>query len=120
MLIRFPYQNPTRHYLLRVSYLEVRDKSETEAWGQLKADIAPHQIYNESIRDILIPPKKLLADNEKPNIHVENVSLSEPTGNAFNLLKHECDVGRGSSTTLGRRDRQEPRRDTRTLETRDE
>lgn len=32
------------------------------------------QIYNESIRDILVAPKKVIPDNERPNIHVENVS----------------------------------------------
>ena len=31
VLIRFPFQNPTRHYLLRVSYLEVSNESSAKA-----------------------------------------------------------------------------------------
>lgn len=42
--------NPARHYLLRVSYLE---------------------IYNEQIRDLL-SVKKSLTDAEKPTLHVDN------------------------------------------------
>lgn len=48
-------QNASRHYLLRVSYLE---------------------IYNETLRDILNFSKKTLTDHDKPAIHLENVRLA--------------------------------------------
>lgn len=80
-------QNPSRHYLLRVSYLE---------------------IYNETLRDILNFSKKPLSDQDKPSIHLENVSL------LLRLKGFACadlgySIGRSLGSTSDGNDRAHPR-----------
>lgn len=87
-------QNPGRNYLLRVSYLE---------------------IYNEGLRDILNCNKKPLGDNEKPSIHLENVSILTFYSSSFETLElisllPVTLVGRSYSPSLNRRNRSYSRR----------